>query len=84
MLQQFVLCCTQLVFVIYQWNFRFFDLNPARGVRVVDSWELIVDSVASGLLPNGNNSACNTLHSQLSTLHYYSALTGLWCFIFVT
>ncbi|MDR2438443.1 MAG: hypothetical protein LBE12_03595 [Planctomycetaceae bacterium] len=27
--------------------------------------------------PNGNNSACGTIHSQLSTLNYYTALSGL-------
>ncbi|MDR2440653.1 MAG: hypothetical protein LBE12_14925 [Planctomycetaceae bacterium] len=25
---------------------------------------------------NGNHSACDTLHSPLSTLHYYTALSG--------
>ncbi|MDR2440096.1 MAG: hypothetical protein LBE12_12110 [Planctomycetaceae bacterium] len=27
---------------------------------------------------NGNNSACDTIHSPLSTLHYYFALSGRW------
>ncbi|MDR2440137.1 MAG: hypothetical protein LBE12_12320 [Planctomycetaceae bacterium] len=36
---------------------------------------MIVDSVASGIIANP---LAITLHSQLSTIIYYLALTGLW------